>query len=267
MDIRQSENFASYMEKIGWQVEKFDGGQIFIKKIPPLGNFIKILRPEKQIPKEILDQIARRHNAFTLQVNYSPTKTLEIDLTPPLEQIITQMTKEARYEIRKAQANNVLVRSSSDIELFANMWEKNAFRRGFWLPFKKEIKSVYQAFGENAYLLLGYLSNPGHLKKPLAGALILVSGKTASYFHAASSQQGRQLSAPSVIVWEAIKLAKEKGCRVFDFEGIYDERFPIKSWKGFTHFKKSFGGKEVEYSKTYTYPYRPRFFRWLNIAW
>lgn len=91
----------------------------------------------------------------------------------------------------------------------------------------------------------------------LAGALILIHDKISYYFHAASTPEGQKLSAPYLVVWEAIKLAKKKDCRVFDFEGIYDERFPIKSWKGFTHFKKSFGGKEVEYSKTSLKFYNP----------
>jgi lipid II:glycine glycyltransferase (peptidoglycan interpeptide bridge formation enzyme) len=49
------------------------------------------------------------------------------------------------------------------------------------------------------------------------------------------------------LVWEAIKRAKKMGCRTFDFEGIDDPRFPIRAWRGFSHFKKSFGGKEIDY--------------------
>ncbi len=50
---------------------------------------------------------------------------------------------------------------------------------------------------------------------------------------------------------DAILLAKKSGCKVFDFDGIYDERFPIKTWLGFTKFKKGFGGKEIEYPGCY----------------
>jgi lipid II:glycine glycyltransferase (peptidoglycan interpeptide bridge formation enzyme) len=49
------------------------------------------------------------------------------------------------------------------------------------------------------------------------------------------------------MVWYGILWGKKRGAKMFDFEGIYDSRFPNKSWLGFTHFKKSFGGKEVEY--------------------
>ncbi len=262
-DLRQSLQFALYLQKLGWQAGKINGDQLFIKNIPFLGNFVKIMRPQGRISPKTLKELARKYQAFAVQINYSPTKTLRLNLDSPLENILGQMTKEARYEIRKAQANRVIINKSQEIELFARMWAESAFRRGFWLPFKKEIRSVYEAFGDDAFLLLGYLGNLSDLdKRPLAGVLILISGKTASYFHAASAPLGRKMSAPSLIVWEAIKLAKEKGCEVFDFEGIYDERFPIKSWKGFTHFKKSFGGKEIEYPKTFTRYYKPRFLRW-----
>lgn len=266
-DLRQSENYGLYLKKIGWQVDSLQFTvyrlQVFIKKIPFLGNFVKILRPNKQPPVQILDQIAHNYRAFAVQINYSPTKTLRLDLTPSLEEILSQMTKEARYEIRKAEKQKVTVRASDDIELFAGMWQKNALRRGFFIPFKKEIRSVYEAFGADAHLFLGYLGDLGHLDKPLAGVLILISGETASYFHACSTPRGRKLAVPSLVVWEAIKLAKSKGCQVFDFEGIYDERFPIKSWKGFTHFKKSFGGKEVSFPGSFTKYYNP-FLRLLN---
>ncbi|MFZ5365763.1 MAG: lipid II:glycine glycyltransferase FemX [Patescibacteria group bacterium] len=247
-DLRQSPEYARFMEKIGWKVEECRienvKCKIFIKRLPLLGSFIKICRPG-QSPLKQIDQIAKKYRAFAVQINYSPTKTLQLDLTQSEEKIFAQFKKDARYEIRKAEENKILVKKSDDIESFIKIWHKNALRRGFWIPFAREIRSIYKAFGKNAYLILSYLSNLSH---PVSGALVLISGPTAYYFSAASTPEGRKLSAPYLIVWEAIKLAKDKGCQIFDFEGIYDERFPQKSWLGFSHFKKSFGGKEVEFS-------------------
>lgn len=260
-DLRQSVSFAAYMEKIGWDAAEYRAAdcewRIYIKKIPVLGNFVKIWRPDKIVSTAILDEIAKKYHAFAVQVNYSPTKTLKLDLTPSREDILGQTTKEARYEIRKAEKNKTIVKNSQNIEIFCQLWQENAWRRGFWLPFKKEIRSIYEAFGKNSFLLLGYLDS-----KPLAGALILVCGKTAYYFHAASTPLGRKMAAPSLLIWEAIKLAKNKGCRLFDFEGLYDERFPNRSWLGFTHFKQSFGGKVVTFPGTYTKVYQP-LLQWL----
>jgi len=55
-----------------------------------------------------------------------------------------------------------------------------------------------------------------------------------------------------LVVWELMQEAKKRGCKTWDWEGIYDERWPNKGWKGFTHFKKSFGGYEVEFPGSFT---------------
>jgi len=54
-------------------------------------------------------------------------------------------------------------------------------------------------------------------------------------------------------VWEALKLSRKKGCTQFDFVGVFDERIQnqFQSWKGFTKFKKGFGGKEIYYPIKY----------------
>ncbi len=264
-DLRQSSEFACFMEKINWIVGKEKNFRFYIRHLPILGNFIKIQRLPSKISAKKLESLAKKYHAFAVQINYSPTKTLQVDLTQSEEKIFAQFKKDARYEIRKAEKNKqslllrnkIIVKQSEDIELFIKIWHKNALRRGFWIPFGKEIRSIYQAFGKNAHLFLTYHISRITSRHPLAGALILFSDKTAYYFHAASTPEGRKLSAPYLVVWEAIKLAKRKNCEVFDFEGIYDERFPQKSWLGFSHFKKSFGGKEIEYPESFTKFYNP----------
>ena len=246
-DLRQSKEFAHYMEKINWRVGKEKNFQFYVRCLPVLGNFIKIPRPPKSINSRTINALAKKHHAFAVKVDYSPTKTLILDLKPKLEEILAQTKKDCRYEIKKAQKNQVVIKKLEDIETFIKIWHRNALRRGFWIPFGKEIRNIYEAFGKNSYLLLAHQSPITNHQSPISGALILIHDKVAYYFHAASTLEGRKLSAPYLVVWEAIKLAKKKGCEIFDFEGIYDERFPIKSWKGFTHFKKSFGGYEVKY--------------------
>jgi len=65
--------------------------------------------------------------------------------------------------------------------------------------------------------------------------------------YAASNKRGKQLNVPTLLVWKTILIAKKRRMKIFDFEGIFDERFPLPAWRGFTRFKKSFGGEEVEY--------------------
>ena len=246
------------MQAIGWSIGRKNGLQFYIRHLPIFGNFVKILRPQKPPNPKTIDILARQYHAFAVQVNYSPTKTLQLNLTKSEEEIFSRFKKDARYEIKKAEKNKITVEKSSDIESFIKMWHKNALRRGFWIPMKREIQAIWEAFGKDVFIIEAVpTSARPRTEKPLAGALVLIQNHIAYYFHATSTPEGRKLSAPYLVVWEAIKLAKKKNCRVFDFEGIYDERFPIKSWKGFTHFKKSFGGEEIEFPGSFVKFYNP----------
>jgi len=257
-DIRQSQKYQEYLQKLGWHIDelkvKNEKLKIYVRKLPLLGNFIKIHHPPVALTNNDLKELAKRHKAFSIQVTFSPSKTLILDLKPDLKKIFNNFSKDTRYEIRKAQKNNIKVGLSNDISAFAKMWTETALRRHFWIPFEKEIKILYESFGDKAYLFFAFCSNDSnHDNKPLAGTLVLVHDNQAHYFHAASTLEGRKLQAPSLIVWEAIKLAKKKGCTKFDFEGIFDPRDKdTKNWQGFTRFKKGFGGKEVEYPLTKT---------------
>ncbi|MDZ7586191.1 MAG: peptidoglycan bridge formation glycyltransferase FemA/FemB family protein, partial [Patescibacteria group bacterium] len=71
--------------------------------------------------------------------------------------------------------------------------------------------------------------------------------QVAYYSHNGVSPAGKRKFVPTMLVWEAIKLAKKLECKRFDFEGIDDKR-----WPGFTRFKKSFGGKIIEYPMSFS---------------
>ena len=77
----------------------------------------------------------------------------------------------------------------------------------------------------------------------------VVAGDTIYYQMNGSTEKGRQEFAPYTVVWEGMLEGKRRGCRWFDFDGIFDERFAKaqKKWKGFSRFKTGFGGVEVTY--------------------
>jgi lipid II:glycine glycyltransferase (peptidoglycan interpeptide bridge formation enzyme) len=130
----------------------------------------------------------------------------------------------------------------------------------------RETKAVFESFSpDHASLLLAYQSSPvsnhtyfsakayKYVHDPIAGILLLMYKKTAYYWFASSLGIGKKLFAPTLLVWEALRLAQKKGCTHFDFEGIYDERFPkaAESWRGFTKFKEGFGGEKVIYLENF----------------
>ena len=84
-------------------------------------------------------------------------------------------------------------------------------------------------------------------KEGHAGALFVASDDIVYYWHGFTDEVGRKQMLQYQIIWKGILWGKARHKRIFDMEGIFDERFPIHGWKGFSHFKKSFGGEEVTF--------------------
>jgi len=273
-DIRQSQEYAQFIKNLGWQVEKIGKWRTFIKKFPLIGSLIKIQRIKPPIPFVEIEALAKKHHAFQiilepscpqspqppqypqsykpLKSPFIPTKTLILDLKPFEQQIFGSFPKNKRRDIRLAEKNNLVIEEGNP-QQFYELKKKFLLRKKI-LPLgtKNEIFLLCQAFGpEKSKILISYPFCPSCSpcpSAPLAGLLLLFSGKTAYYWQAASTPEGNKLLAPTLLLWKAIKLAKKKGFSKFDFEGIYDNRFPQnRSWLGFTHFKSGFGGKEIIY--------------------
>ena len=261
IDIRQTEKYNSYMTSLGWVVERVNNVNYFIKKLPFIGSFIKIQRPQRLDFNQI-NRMVKKYRAFQVIIEpcttehcppiiehgfklskspYLPSKTIQIDTTKSESQLLKEMHHKTRYNIKTAKRNHVIVRKSKDIESFVNLWLNAQPSRKF-LKLGGSLLALSKAFDNNSHLLLAYKGN-----ELLAGILMPETGEIAYYMYAAATGGGKKLFAPTLVTWEAIRLAKKLGCKIFDFEGIYDERFPLKSWLGFTRFKKSFGEKEIDY--------------------
>ncbi|KKU22795.1 MAG: FemAB domain protein [Candidatus Woesebacteria bacterium GW2011_GWF1_46_13] len=128
------------------------------------------------------------------------------------------------------------------IGLFREGWKRAVKWKRYVPPFS-HLLALKKLFKENSLFLV----TPNYS----SGTIFLIGDKIGYYWQAFTNKEGRKILAQYKIIWEGILWAKKMGARIFDFEGIYDERFPNKSWLGFTHFKKSFGGYEVAYPGTF----------------
>jgi len=276
-DLRQTSEYARYMESIGWTVDGKPGSFAYIKKLPLIGSFMKIQRPERfDLP--MIDKLQEKYNALQVIVEpkffdhplllagrgykqskscFVPSKTVQIDLTKTEKQLLAEMHYKTRYNIRKnLKPHTLVISTSKDIEAYADYWQLCALKqRGMFLSQKREITSIYKSFGKNAHIV-----QVRNKQEVLSAVMLIIAGRVAYYMFAASTEYGKKVFAPTLNVWGTLRLAKKRGCKIFDFEGIYDERFPIKSWAGFTRFKKSFGGITVEFPGTYFRTFLPRFF-------
>jgi len=266
IDIRQTPSYAKYLKRIGWIVEESNDIYYFIKKIPLIGSVLKIQRP-RQIYLSKIKKLQKKYRTFQTIIEpkdqlgaeyltsinfrkskspYIPTKTLLLDLTQPENKILKQMKKDARRAILKNKKRKIH-HYERKIQEFRNAWKK-IVKLNHYVPPQKHIEALKKSFKNNCFFPVCLNSS----ENVSAGAIFLLSDKIGYYWQAFTNQEGRGKHMQYKIVWEGIRWAKRKGARIFNFEGIYDPRFPNKKWLGFTHFKKSFGGYEVKYPGTYT---------------
>lgn len=163
-----------------------------------------------------------------------------LDLDKSEDQLLTGMRKTTRYLIRKGEKEGVvaaLAKDTKDAQIFAKLYHKTAHKHGF-LPHRGIIEEFELFKKENiAELFLAKYKN-----KTVAGALIVFYGDSAIYHHGASDPKYDNLSPSYLLQWEAIREAKRRSKKLYNFWGIAPENKPNHPWAGLTLFKKGFGG-------------------------
>ena len=269
-DVRQTNEYASFMGKLGWKIEIFGKTKIFVKKFL-FFNIVKILRSSELIDSK---KIKNKYQPLKLVIQpfgckakpcnspLVPTKTIWINLAKSEKKLLQDLKQKTRYNLKQAQKNNLKLKiisgdkiSPQELQDFFNLWQKNKPFDWFFKPSFFELKSLIESFGQRCFFVLMYPCHPSTTlgmtnSELLASCLILTSDNMAFYWHNCSNKQAKKLFAPTFAVWEAIKESKKRNLKVFDLEGIWDERLPKVNlgWKGFTRFKEGFGGKPINFS-------------------
>ncbi len=262
MELQQSSIYAKYIASLKWKIITVDGVRMFYKKIPFMGGLLKIQRP-KNLPhmpaldiKTIAIEPEKNQNVTAykkwvaahekkyrvVRSEYMPTKTILVDLHPKEDEIFARFSEAKRRAVRRAQKNGVVVHESRDIRALIHIKNKSGGFLGFITTVG--IDKFWKIMApKHATILLAYAP---HL---VGGVLLVFWNKTAFYWIAGATREGKKLFAPTLLVWEALKVAKKHGAKQFDFLGVWDERMPQQhpEWKGFTRFKEGFGGKPLYY--------------------
>lgn len=98
--------------------------------------------------------------------------------------------------------------------------------------------------------------------KVIAAGLVFDDKTTRYNLQGAQNDTGRKLHATGILTIQLILDAKAKKLKTFDFWGIAPEGASQNHpWAGFTNFKKTFAGREVDYAGTYDLVYNPAKYR------
>lgn len=203
-----------------------------------------------------------------------PRRTILVDLEGTPETVLERMKQKTRYNIRLAERKGVTIRAGTEADLpaFYQLMEVTAERDRF---------AVHsEAYYTAAHRLLvpagqGRLLLAEHEGRLLAGLVAIAFGDTACYMYGASSDEGRNLMPTYLLQWEAMRWARELGCRWYDLWGVPDEeeavleaQFADRSdglW-GVYRFKRGFGGRLVRATGAWDLVYAPLRYRMYEMA-
>lgn len=206
---------------------------------------------------------------------YTPEHTLVLDLEKSEDEILARMKPKGRYNISTALRHGVSVEQfvrthkSQHFDDFYQLLKKTADRDGFKIHPKFFYETLLETFGAAGASSLFLAYSPE--KKVIAGIIIIFYKDTATYYYGASSYEHRNLMAPYLLQWEAIREAKCRGMKYYDFLGIAPPGVIPHSAKqshpyaGITEFKKKFGGREMHYPSAFDIIYKPLQYRALHL--
>ena len=178
--------------------------------------------------------------------------TWKLDIFPEESQLLANMRKTTRYLIKKSLENfDIIIEKSTDaknIEVYQKL-NKEVSKRQKFVPFSaNSIKNEFEIFNKDNEVIFLFGKYKGEV---VAGAMIIFWSNMAFYHQAASLGKFSKLSIPYLLQWEAIREAKKRNCKIYDFWGFTDpNKFPRHPWAGPTLFKMGFGGYKEEYIKT-----------------
>ncbi|MDO8265142.1 MAG: peptidoglycan bridge formation glycyltransferase FemA/FemB family protein [Candidatus Parcubacteria bacterium] len=196
-------------------------------------------------------------------IHMHPEVTWELDISQPEEDLMKNMRKTTRYLIRQAGKNpDIIIQQSDkieDIEKFHNIYESTVQRHNFIGFPPGYLKNQHMAFSGDSQIstFLGFYK--GEL---VSSAIIVFYQGTAYYHHGASLVKYQKIPVSYLLQLEAIKEAKKRGCKVYNFWGIAPTDNPNHPWAGLSLFKMGFGGYRRDYIKTQDYPLSFRY--WIN---
>ena len=185
-----------------------------------------------------------------------PEASLILDLSSSEEDILAQMKPKGRYNIKVAQKNGVTVGSSENLDAFYGLLAGTGNRDGFGIHPRGYYETMLESLGDHAQLFLAR-----HEGEVVAGGIFVYLGDWGIYYYGASDHAARSLMAPYLVQWEAIREAKKRDCRHYDFLGVAPRDALDHPWTGVTEFKKKFGGRVVNYPQAKEMAVRP-FWYW-----
>lgn len=185
-----------------------------------------------------------------------PRRTRLIDLRRPAEDLLADMTGSIRTIHRNGHKKGLAVEASQDPEdigILLGFLDLTAHRKGIRTHPERYLRQVAATLMPRDAARLYVTRQHG---TPVCAALVYDSPTVRTFAHAAVPVEHRRLRPNQPLIVQAILDARERGQHTADLFGIAPTDDPAHPWAGFTAFKRSFGGVDVEHTGTWDLPVR-----------
>jgi lipid II:glycine glycyltransferase (peptidoglycan interpeptide bridge formation enzyme) len=213
-------------------------------------------RPEARLRELRMNFGTRSWNLRKAPMDLTVADTLVVDLAGTEEEMLSKMKPKTRYNIHLAERRGVrvFIPSVDMLPVFYDLYRQTAERNGFPPSGFEHFSALFSALARRTDSSEVHLLFARRAEDVLAGAVVAVSGATATYLFGASSSVNRNLMGSYAVQWEAMRLARAKGCRAYDMGAVppaKDQRHPFY---GMYRFKAGFGGRIVHRTGSWDYP-------------
>lgn len=180
-----------------------------------------------------------------------PARSLEtpIDVDPAL--LLQSYRGNTRRDVQKAQRMNVESRQDLDDEgvaAFHRLYCEMVARKGAEpraIEFWRGLRDLYRAWPRRGFFLSSWRD-----RELLGAVAVFTVGQRAVYAYGASSAEHPEIPKNHLLQHEAMLLARERGCTLYDMGGFAagagdpENRTPAQK---INFFKSGFGGREVNF--------------------
>lgn len=233
--------------------------------------FIK-MEPNLQFPagsKEYfkdVEKLMEAHGGVLAQALFTPYSFV-LDLNPSEDELMANCHSKTRYNIRLAQKKGVTVvedTTEAGMEEYIKLLEETTARQNFYAHNAEYFRKMWGIFGSGKMIRILKAQYEG---KTLACWVLFFFNGVAYYPYGASSREHREVMASNLMMWEAIRMAKENGCTSFDMWGaLGPDADPKDKWFGFHKFKEGYGAPLMQSLPTHDLVVNPPLYSIFKIG-
>jgi len=282
----QSQAWEEFKKSTGVDTSRVDGFLITWHQIP-LTPFTIGYLPKSALPTlpEIrnIEKLAKSKNSVLVRMEPDATRqeakrwlqaygeilhpgrtvftphTFWLYLDKSEEELLAAMHPKARYNIHLASKKGVVVKEDNSDVAFARYLEltfgETTRRHGFYAHNETYHRQMWAHLKDR----VAHLFTATYQGQILVTWIVFKWENRLFYPYGASSEDHKEVQAPSLMLWETAKWGKKQGCVIYDLWGAEEGR-------GFNRFKEQFGPKLVELVGTWDLVINPVLYPLYRLA-